>query len=98
MSGIAGVARAGQTDLVNQMLHKMSHRGPNWRETFENQGTTFGAVGSKIQTSDQAELKYSNLVCDRAGHGHFAYNLLYADIRLVYLGDPAPYYFPGPPH
>ncbi|MBN2119215.1 MAG: hypothetical protein JW730_21775 [Anaerolineales bacterium] len=72
MSGIAGVARAGQTELVDQMLDKMSHRGRDWRETRESQGTTFGVVGSKIQKHDRAELKSSDLVRDRAGKGHFA--------------------------
>ncbi|HSK89029.1 MAG TPA: asparagine synthase-related protein, partial [Anaerolineales bacterium] len=72
MSGIAGVARAGKTELVNKMLDKMSHRGRDWRETLESQGTTFGVVGSKTQTHDRAELQSSDLVRDRAGQGHFA--------------------------
>ena len=72
MSGIAGVAQAGQTELVNQMLDKMAHRGGDWCETLESRGTTFGVIGSKIQKSDQVELKSSDLVRDRASHGHFA--------------------------
>jgi asparagine synthase (glutamine-hydrolysing) len=72
MSGIAGIARPGQIELVNQMLDKMLHRGRDWRETLESQGTTFGITGSKIQKSDWAELESSNLIRDRAGQGHFA--------------------------
>ncbi|HSB03257.1 MAG TPA: asparagine synthase-related protein [Anaerolineales bacterium] len=72
MSGIAGIAQAGQTKLVNQMLDKMAHRGRDWREMRERQGTTFGMTGPKIQDADRAELKSSNLVRDRAGQGHFA--------------------------
>jgi asparagine synthase (glutamine-hydrolysing) len=72
MSGIAGVARAGQTELVDQMLDKMSHRGRDWREVRESQGTTFGVTGSRVQRADRAELKSNGLVLDRAGQGHFA--------------------------
>ncbi|HLO29863.1 MAG TPA: asparagine synthase-related protein [Anaerolineales bacterium] len=72
MSGIAGVARAGQTGLVNQMLDKMLHRGRDWRETLESQGTTFGVIGSKAQNSDRAELRSRNLVRDRVSQAHFA--------------------------
>lgn len=71
MSGIAGVAQAGQTELVNKMLDKMSHRGRDWRETRESQGTTYGMTGSKIQDADRAELISHDLVCDRVGAGHY---------------------------
>ena len=32
MSGIAGIARAGQTEQVSQMLDRLSHRGRHWCE------------------------------------------------------------------
>lgn len=57
MSAIAGIAKSGQTELVQQMLDKMLHRGRDWRETLENDGTTFGALGSQIQKVDVTELK-----------------------------------------
>lgn len=72
MSGIAGIARASQAKLVNQMLNKMSHRGRDWRETCESQGATFGVTGPEIQRADRTQLKSSGLVRDRAGLGHFA--------------------------
>lgn len=72
MSGIAGVARPGQIELVDQMLEKMSHRGRDWRDLLESQGTTFGVTGSRVQRADREELRSSHLVRDRAGLGHFA--------------------------
>ncbi|MCJ7434204.1 MAG: asparagine synthase-related protein [Anaerolineales bacterium] len=72
MSGIAGIARAGQTKLVNQMLDKISHRGSDWREMYEVEGTTIGALGSKIQKRDLADLKSKGLARDYASAGHFA--------------------------
>lgn len=72
MSGIAGVARAGQIELVNQMLDKMSHRGRDVRETLESQGMTFGVIGSKTQEAVQMEAKSGYLVRDQASPEHFA--------------------------
>ncbi|MDO9301206.1 MAG: asparagine synthase-related protein [Anaerolineales bacterium] len=72
MSGIAGIARTGQTELVNQMLDRLSHRGSDWRETYEVDGTTVGALGSKIQEHDLTDLKSKGLAQDRASAGHFA--------------------------
>lgn len=71
MSGIAGIASAGQTKFVNQMLDRLSHRGNDWRETSEVNGTTIGALGSKIQKDDLADLKSKGLAQDRASAGHF---------------------------
>jgi asparagine synthase (glutamine-hydrolysing) len=71
MSGIAGIARAGQTELVNQMLDCLSHRGTDWREVHEAEGTTIGALGSKLQEHDLKELS-KGLAQDRASEGHFA--------------------------
>jgi len=72
MSGIAGIARAGQTKLVEQMLDRLSHRGSDWRETYEVDGTTIGALGSKIQERDLTDLKSKGLAQDYASAGHFA--------------------------
>ncbi|MCA1899828.1 MAG: asparagine synthase, partial [Chloroflexi bacterium] len=72
MSGIAGIARAGQTELVNKALDLLSHRGKDWREVVELNGTTLGATGLKLQENDRAELKSKGLAQDCAGRGHFA--------------------------
>lgn len=72
MPGIAGIARSGQTELVNLMLDKMSHRGRHGREILESQGTTLGVIGSKIQKADRNDPGSSHFVRDSAGHGHFA--------------------------
>lgn len=72
MSGIAGVARPGQTELVNQMLEKMAHRGRAWRAVREWNGVAFGALGLNMQAQDLAELQSNGRVSDRAGRGHFA--------------------------
>lgn len=72
MSGIAGIARAGHTELVNRMLDKIAHRGRDWREVRDNGSVTFGATGLKMQETDLAGLKSGGIVRDRAGNGHFA--------------------------
>ncbi|GIK10425.1 MAG: hypothetical protein JETCAE02_25660 [Anaerolineaceae bacterium] len=72
MAGIAGIAQPGQSELVNQMLDRMAHRGPDWRAVREEDGVTFGALGLDIQTQDLDALKSNGLVRDRAGRGRFA--------------------------
>ncbi|MBI5953490.1 MAG: asparagine synthase [Chloroflexi bacterium] len=71
MSGIAGIAHAGKTELVNKMLDRLSHRGSDWREIYEVEGTTIGALGSKIQELDLKDLS-KGLAQDQASAGHFA--------------------------
>jgi asparagine synthase (glutamine-hydrolysing) len=71
MSGIAGIARAGKTELVNQMLDHLSHRGSDWREVHEVDGTIIGALGSKLQERDLKKLS-KGLAQDYASAGHFA--------------------------
>jgi len=72
MSGIAGITQTGQTELVNRMLDKMSHRGRDWREVRESEGATFGAAGLNIQETDRLALISDGIVRDRASQGHFA--------------------------
>ncbi len=71
MSGIAGIARAGQTEQVSLMLDRLSHRGKHWCEIRDVEGTTLGGLGSKIQQADLKELP-KGLVRDQASAGHFA--------------------------
>jgi asparagine synthase (glutamine-hydrolysing) len=72
MSGIAGINRPGQIELISRMLDKMSHRGRDWREARDSKETTFGALGPKIQEHDRVSLTARGLICDRTSEGHFA--------------------------
>lgn len=72
MSAIAGITQSGRIELVNQMLDKMAHRGRDWREARESEGTTIGALGSKTQERDLTDLKSQGLAQDYASAGHFA--------------------------
>jgi asparagine synthase (glutamine-hydrolysing) len=44
MSGIAGIAREGETVLVTRMLEKIAHRGNGRPRIFERKGVTLGVV------------------------------------------------------
>jgi asparagine synthase (glutamine-hydrolysing) len=53
MSGIAGVARQGETALVTRMLEKISHRGRGRPRIFEKQGVTLGVVANSPDSIKQ---------------------------------------------
>ncbi|CAG1008372.1 asparagine synthase (glutamine-hydrolysing) [Anaerolineales bacterium] len=71
MSGIAGIAQAGQTEQVSRMLDRLSHRGRHWCEIREAEGTTLGVLGSRVQQADLKELP-KGIVRDQTSVGHFA--------------------------
>jgi asparagine synthase (glutamine-hydrolysing) len=50
MSGIAGVARKGETALVTKMLEKIKHRGRSAPEIITGHMTTFGRVSNHPET------------------------------------------------
>jgi asparagine synthase (glutamine-hydrolysing) len=72
MAGIAGIAKANKSELVEKMLTKMSHRGWDWHGVIEGQATTIGASGRKIQEQALVNLKSNGLAQDGMTKGHFA--------------------------
>lgn len=72
MSGITGIVRTGHTELVNQMLDKISHRGHDLCEVRDDGAATVGAAGLKMQETDIAGVKSEGILRDSAGNGHFA--------------------------
>lgn len=72
MTGIAGVLLPGQTELVNQMLDSITHRGPDWRVVIELEHATLGMVGSDQHISAKMDFERHHLGRDSAAPGHLA--------------------------
>jgi len=72
MTAIAGITKTNKTDLVEEMLKKMTHRGWAWHEIIEGKTTTIGSNGIKIQENALRELKNHGLARDGFGEGRFA--------------------------
>lgn len=92
MSGIAGIARPGQSEKVRSMLEAMSHRGQNIR-ILETGVATLGGVWSEDQAANLDKLTQSHIALDGTGDGHFA---LAEGDRLLLKRDPvgvAPLYY-----
>ena len=47
MSGIVGVCRTGESDLVEKMLAKIGHRGPGGQKVMARKGGVLGVVYRK---------------------------------------------------
>ena len=72
MAGIAGILNPGKKNLVDIMLKKMNHRGWAWSEIIEDQHTTIGMNGLKIQEQALLVLKNEGLAKDGCVPGRFA--------------------------
>lgn len=92
MSGIAGITQPSKTSAVNSMLEKIAHRGKGFREIFEVDGVTMGAVAS-TQTSSISQPR--NVVRDYTDYGHYAQAQIIHD-SFALIRDPlgvAPLYY-----
>jgi asparagine synthase (glutamine-hydrolysing) len=72
MSGIAGIARAGEKKTVEAMLDRIAHRGRAGRGVIETENATLGVVWTKAQERAGDILKKDKTVFDGAGPGRFA--------------------------
>jgi len=72
MAGIAGIAGANRSGLVQRMLDKMTHRGWAWRDMREENETTLGMIGFKIQEQALFDLKQRGIAQDGSGPGRIA--------------------------
>lgn len=72
MSGIAGIARAGEQLSVNRMLDRISHRGTAARVVLETNDATLGAVCTEVQAGQFADLVKNKAVRDAATEGYLA--------------------------
>ncbi len=73
MSGIAGIADSGMNEVVNQMLDRIDHRGPDGRKIIDVDGSTIGAVWTKTQENQGVIFEPQNSVMDCVAGGHVAY-------------------------
>lgn len=73
MSGIAGIARAGERKTVEAMLDRIAHRGPAGRGVIETENATLGVVWTKAQERAGDILRKKKTVYDGAGPGRFAF-------------------------
>ena len=72
MAGIAGITGSGKQGQVEQMLDKMSHRGPAGHDLIEGRDCTLGLVWTRSQTNAATMLKQAYLARDEAGLEHLA--------------------------
>jgi len=72
MSAIAGIASPKKSVLVESMLDKMKHRGWAWKEIQEDDVSTLGLNGIKIQEDALGNLKNAGLSKDGCVPGRFA--------------------------
>jgi asparagine synthase (glutamine-hydrolysing) len=73
LGGIAGIAEPGMDIEVNNMLDKISHRGPDYRKVIEYDEATLGAVWTKAQENQMYNLEQRQSVMDRVSGGHIAF-------------------------
>lgn len=71
MSGIAGIAAAGQQSLVAQMLRRQRHRGPAGQAVVEHDGVTLGLVWTSAQLGSVAGLEERHEAADEASNSRF---------------------------
>ncbi|MBN1270886.1 MAG: asparagine synthase [Candidatus Aminicenantes bacterium] len=72
MSGIAGIAQAGKTNLVETMLDKISHRGEAGQKVLDEKTATMGIVWTEPQAEAEKSLKKKFEARDQAKSGHLA--------------------------
>ncbi len=72
MSGIAGIAKSNQLELVNRMLDKIAHRGPAGRSVLADKTCTLGVVWPGSQPDTRKLLERSKIALDEVDNGHFA--------------------------
>ena len=96
MTAIAGIARGGEVNLVNQMLDEMAYRGGAGREVVETSRATLGILWSRADRKKRIRQSESILVEDSTGVGRLARACL-QDTNLLLERDPlgkAPLYIP----
>lgn len=64
MAGIAGIARAGKSWLVNVMLDRMHHRGSYGRKVVETPRWTMGVIWPELQAEAGAFLERHHIAMD----------------------------------
>jgi asparagine synthase (glutamine-hydrolysing) len=72
MAGIAGITGSGKQGQVEQMLDKMSHRGPAGHDLIEGRDCTLGLVWTRSQANAATMLKQACLARDEGGHERLA--------------------------
>lgn len=99
MSGIAGIAAAGENTRVEAMLARMSHRGPAGRRVAQQGEATLGLVWTDLQTASADLLQHRHTVADETENSCFA-RAAAQDGDLAVVRDPlgaAPLYYGATP-
>jgi len=92
MAGIAGIARRGQSWLVNVMLDRMAHRGSAGRAVVETSVGTMGVIWPQPQFEAGVYLEKTQAAMDEVGAGHYALAAKDFSLKRDPLGV-APLYF-----
>lgn len=95
MSGIAGIAAAGEETRVQEMLAKLSHRGPAGCRVEQQGEATLGLVWTDIQNSSAHLLQDHHTAADETENSCFA-RAAAQDGELAVVRDPlgaAPLYY-----
>lgn len=69
MAGIAGVFQSGETNLVEQMLESISHRGEYGKAIIEMENLTIGIVWAQHENERIKEQTRNHIFQDGPGHG-----------------------------
>lgn len=72
MAAIAGIARGKEGGLVIHMLEKMAHRGWAWRDVLDEEKTTLGMNGGRLQEDALRVLKQTGQAVDETCAGRCA--------------------------
>jgi asparagine synthase (glutamine-hydrolysing) len=99
VSGIAGMAAAGERARVETMLEKMSHRGPAGCRVSEQGEATLGLVWTDLQAASADLLQHRHTAVDETENSCFA-RARVEDDGLVLIRDPlgvAPLYYGNTP-
>lgn len=95
MSGIAGIAAAGDRARVTTMLERMSHRGPAGRCIVDRDEATLGLLWTDLQADSADRLRRRHTAADDGSNSRFA-RAEAKDGRLILARDPlgvAPLYY-----
>lgn len=72
MGAIAGINHPAKTNLVQEMLRSMAHRGMEGIEIINKNGATLGVRWSKGQWDAQSQITRLGIAADQTGKDHFA--------------------------
>jgi asparagine synthase (glutamine-hydrolysing) len=85
MAGIVGIAQSGRTELVEEMLDAIAHRGPAGRKVLRTKAATLGVVWPEAQDEDYSQLRKRSFVWDGRFSGDLARAEKDSPLALAYV-------------